>query len=280
MTAFQHDDHISLAQSKLQLSNGAELAYFDSAPEAASAPVLVLLHGYCGSSAYWEAIVSELAPEIRVIAPDARGHGRSSSPADEIYTMELYAQDIADMLDQLQVDHAVMLGHSLGGYITLAFAERYAVRLSGFGLIHSTPLEDSGEAKQNRDKAVAAIEEQGLAPFIDGLIPKLFAQHNQNNHQEAIARGKRIGYGTQLEGAIRTAKGMKARVDRTHVIRESKLPVLLVAGANDGIIPVANTFAAANEKTTKAELAEAGHMGMMEQPQQLAAVMRRFVMSI
>lgn len=284
MTNEEHGNVQSIAQRKLFLNNGAELAYYDSHPHDGGAEdgiseVVVLLHGYCGSSAYWERIVEELEQSVRIIAPDARGHGRSSAPNDEIYSMETYAEDLAELLIKLQIHNAVLLGHSLGGYITLAFAEKYAKKLSAFGLIHSTALPDSDAAKENRDKAVSALEQNGIQPFVDGLIPKLFAPASLEAQQGEVERGKQIGYGTSVQGAIATAKGMKARSGRKHIIEKSELPVLLVAGANDKVIPPESVFAAANGATTKVELGSSGHMGMVEQPKELISAIVSFVNS-
>ncbi|CAM4347575.1 pimeloyl-ACP methyl ester carboxylesterase [Paenibacillus endophyticus] len=272
----------SIAQRKVLLNNGLELAYYDSHPHDGGAAdditeVVVLLHGYCGSSAYWEQIVEELEQSVRILALDARGHGRSSAPEEEVYTMEKYADDVAELLIKLNVHNAVLLGHSLGGYITLAFAEKYSKKLSAIGLIHSTALPDGEAAKENRDKAVAALEQNGVPAFIDGLIPKLFAPANLEALQGEVERGKVIGYGTSLRGAVATAKGMKAREDRKHVIEQLELPVLLVAGANDKVIPLESAFAAVNAQTTKVQLDSAGHMGMVEQPKALIAAIRSFV---
>jgi pimeloyl-ACP methyl ester carboxylesterase len=277
-------EKISIAQRKLFLNNGVELAYYDSHPDDGGAAdgiteVIVLLHGYCGSSAYWEPIVDELEQYVRIIAPDARGHGRSSATNEDIYTMEMYAEDVAQMLITLQIHNAVLLGHSLGGYITLALAEMYAKKLSGFGLIHSTALEDSEAAKQNRDKAVAALEESGVQPFVDGLIPKLFAPANVEAMPSEIERAKQIGYGTSLQGAVGTARGMKIRANRTHIIEQTELPVLLVSGANDKVIPTESTFAATNGSTVKVVLGSAGHMGMVEQPKELVQAILSFMKS-
>lgn len=273
----------SIAQRKLFLNNGAELAYYDSHPDGGSedgiTEVIVLLHGYCGSSAYWEHIIEELEQSVRIIAPDARGHGRSSAPGDDTYTMEMYAEDIAEILIKLQIHNAVLLGHSLGGYITLAFAEKYSKKLSGFGLIHSTALEDSETAKKNRDKAVDSLSQNGVQAFVDGLIPKLFAPANVEVLQDEVERCKQIGYDTALQGAISTARGMKARANRTQVIEKSELPVLLVAGVNDKVIPIESAFAAVNGATVKVELDSAGHMGMIEQPKELIAAILRFMRS-
>lgn len=271
---------VTIAQEEVTLPGGVKLAYFDSKESHGLHTALVLLHGYCGSSAYWEKIVDEMAASIRIIAPDARGHGVSSSPEDPTYTMEMFAEDLAGLLDALGIKKAIVLGHSLGGYITLAFAERYPDRLDAFGLIHSSPLPDSETAKENRDKAVAAIEADGVGKFVDGLIPKLFAQDRLDDMEPELRRCKTIGYATSKHGAMATARGMKARPDRRSVIQESQLPVLLVAGAQDGIIPTVNTFVAIGGKTTKVELEQAGHMSMQECSAQLAEELASFVRSI
>ncbi|WP_168119756.1 alpha/beta hydrolase [Paenibacillus sp. HB172176] len=267
---------ISIANASISLGSGSKLAYYDSGPGDASVAPLVLLHGYCGSSAYWEMVVAELATNRRIIAPDARGHGSSDAPSDEIYTMERFSDDLNELLGRLNIDQAIIMGHSLGGYIALAYAERHSGALAGFGLVHSTPLPDSDEAKANRDKAVQALEERGIAPFVEGLLPKLFAQDGIDLHQEQLFRGKEIGYGTSLHGAIATAKGMKERESRVHVVEGLSVPVLLAAGTKDGVIPVSSTFAASNGRTTKAEL-PSGHMSMMECPDRLVRAILSFV---
>ncbi|MCR2803451.1 alpha/beta fold hydrolase [Paenibacillus soyae] len=276
----EQDLKVSIAQEEVTLNNGTRLAYFDSKESHGLDTALVLLHGYCGSSAYWEKIVDELAASIRIIAPDARGHGDSSSPDDETYSMELYADDLAGLLEAIGVERAVVLGHSLGGYIALAFAERYEDRLAAFGLIHSTSLPDGETAKSNRDKAIETIGSKGVKEFVDGLIPKLFAQDRLDDMQPELERCKAIGYATSQHGAMATARGMKIRIDRSSVIKETKLPVLLVAGAQDGIIPASSTFAAIGADTRKVELEQAGHMSMQECSAQLAEEIASFVRSV
>ncbi|WP_051317056.1 alpha/beta fold hydrolase [Ectobacillus panaciterrae] len=105
---------------------------------------IVLLHGFCGSHAYWEKVIPELAKNCRVIAPDLRGHGKSSVTESD-YSIQDMAEDIKHLLDKLETDKATIFSHSLGGYIVLAFAERYSERLKGFSLVHSTAYPDSEE---------------------------------------------------------------------------------------------------------------------------------------
>ena len=271
---------ISIANQYVTLESGLELAYYDSGDMGPKEPVLVLLHGYCGSSSYWEQVIPELGRYARIIAPDARGHGISAAPADEVYSMEAFAGDVEELLGKLGIHEAVMLGHSLGGYITLSYAEQYGGRLAAFGLLHSTTLPDSDAAKGKRDAAIATIEGDGVDVFVEGLVPKLFAEDRLEELDMAVARGKEIGRGTSQHGAAATARGMKERPDRGFVIRGARMPVLIVAGDKDGIIPADSAFAATGETTTIVRLGEAGHMSMLECAEDLKAGIRDFLASV
>lgn len=268
---------LSIANQSVTLPSGVSLAYYDSLDT--NKPVVVLLHGYCGSSAYWEQVVTSLSEEARIIALDLRGHGRSSDETgtEETNAMELYADDLAAMLDQLEITKACVLGHSLGGYITLAFAERYSEKLSAFGLVHSTSLPDGDAAKENRDNAVAAIKKDGVASFVEGLVPKLYAPDNKIAMPEQVENSIAIGKGTSSAGAIGAAKGMKVRPDRTEVLKQTKLPLLLLAGEQDQIIPAERTFLVEGSHVTQVKLADAGHMGMIEQPEAFSEAVLGFI---
>ncbi len=245
----------------------------------AIAPV-VLLHGYCGSRQYWDAVVPLLSAEYDVVVPDLRGHGESPAPEQQIYSMEQLADDTVALLDRLGIAQAYVIGHSLGGYATLALAERHPDRLLGFGLVHSTSLPDTDAGKEGRIKAADQIRMTGIQPFVDGLIPKLFAQEHQQRPDivKQIAHAKEIGYGTSTQGAIGCAMGMRERPDRTHVLQQTQLPVLLLAGERDEVIPPARRFPVeARPNIMTATLPETGHMSMMEDPAASAQVLLAFL---
>lgn len=244
--------------------------------EAGSGVPLVLLHGYCGSHRYWDDAAALLAERYRVITPDLRGHG--DSPAtDGGYTMESLAEDTLRLLDRLGIERAFLFGHSLGGYVTLSFAEQYAVRLIGFGLVHSTSYPDSDFAKANRDKAVDTINNDGVAAFVNGLVPKLFAPEHRNEQQGPMRKAIEIGYGTSSQGAIGCALGMRDRPDRTPVLQHASLPILLLAGEKDEVIAEERRFPVTGTLVTRVTLAGVGHMSMMENPSALADAIGAFV---
>jgi pimeloyl-ACP methyl ester carboxylesterase len=254
------------------VEGGAKFAY----NEQGSGQAVVLLHGFCGSSAYWDELLPLLPDHYHWIMPDLRGHGESGAPAGD-YTMDAFANDLAQMIKGLETGPVIMLGHSLGGYITLAFAERYPELLSGFGLIHSTGFPDNEAGKEGRLKAITTIEEKGLPAFIEGLIPKLFAPEHLESMPEAVAKAKQIGEETDPQAAIRTLQGMRTRPDRNHVLAEAKVPVLLIAGEQDQIIAVERTFSVSSGLITQVQINEAAHMSMVEAPQSLLEAIETFL---
>ncbi|MGG1664172.1 alpha/beta fold hydrolase [Brevibacillus sp. NRS-1366] len=254
------------------LKNDLKVAYVE---EGVKEPI-ILLHGFCGSSGYWKKVIPLLAESHRVIAVDLRGHGASLAP-NEPYTMEQFAHDLALFVDELGISRFHLFGHSLGGYVTLAFAEKYADKLAGFGLIHSTPFPDDEAAKANRDKGAASIRENGMEPFIKALVPKLFAKDHVATMPDEVQMTKEIGLSTIPIGAINTLIGMRDRMDRQHVLQETNLPVLLVAGEEDQVIPSERTFTVAGDHIEQVLLPNVGHMGMLEAPEELAGAIGRFL---
>jgi 3-oxoadipate enol-lactonase len=256
----------------VELKNGVKLAYEDVGEKEP----IVLLHGFCGSSQYWKKVIPLLSASHRVIAPDLRGHGASSAP-DETYTMERFAEDLALFVDALGLSGIHLFGHSLGGYVTLAFAQKHADKLASYGLIHSTGFPDDEAAKANRDKGARSIAENGLEPFIKALVPKLFAPSHVASMPGEVQLAKEIGLSTDPAGARHTLAGMRDRPDRRHVLEATGKPVLLVAGEQDQIIPPAKTFTADGPLVTQVLIRGAGHMGMLETPEELAANIARFL---
>ncbi|ASA24164.1 alpha/beta fold hydrolase [Paenibacillus donghaensis] len=253
---------------------GSNLCYSDQG----SGDVIVLLHGFCGSAEYWEHVVPFLSGSYRVIAPDLRGHGSSDAPLGA-YSIEQMADDVVTLLDALEVQEAIVLGHSLGGYITLSLVQRYASRLKGFGLIHSTGYPDSDEAKEKRLASIGKIQNEGITAFVDGLVPGLFAPATVENSPLLVDRVKEIGYRTPPHGAVGAAMAMRERPDRRDVLSSSELPVLLVAGAEDTHVTPERIFTTDKANVTQATISGAGHMSLYEAPQQLAEILKDFALA-
>ncbi|WP_273126130.1 alpha/beta fold hydrolase [Metabacillus sp. HB246100] len=240
---------------------------------------VVLIHGFCGDSQYWKYIVPQLVAKNRVITVDIRGHGHSSTPKDEFEIMDL-ADDLDKLLTSLHIDRATLIGHSLGGYISIAFAEKYPEKLCGLSMVHSTTLPDTDEAKKNRDNGILLIEEEGIKPYIQQLIPKLFAAGSHETLANEIDLVKKIGYRTSDLGAIECLKSMKNRPNRNHVLKNLSLPVLLVAGELDDILPLERTFSVSGTNISQHTIKESGHMSMLEKPDELSEVLIGFLDNI
>lgn len=249
-----------------------EISFYD---EGNGKPI-VLIHGFAGGKEYWDKVLPDLAKENRVIALDLPGHG-GSGMGKESYSIEDMADVIKDFLDHLGLKKVTMFGHSLGGYITLAFAELYPQYLNGFSLIHSTGNPDTDEAKKGRDTNSKKILEEGPGSFIDGLSKKLFSPDNLDLNMDEIAETVNIGLKTSVKGLVSALTAMKNRPDRNYVLEETGLPVLLVAGELDQIVPPEKTFTVDRQNIQKNIIRNSGHMSMFEQPQDLVRAMNVFL---
>ncbi|MGM0845468.1 MAG: alpha/beta fold hydrolase [Bacillota bacterium] len=236
---------------------------------------VILLHGFCGNSDYWERVMP-LLDQFRVIAVDLRGHGESGIPEGG-YSIDDMAKDIYYFMDQKQLKDVYMLGHSLGGYVTLSFAENFPDKLKGYGLIHSTPMPDDESAKEKRTDSIKKIESEGMHAFIDELVPNLFNRDRLEELKVEVDKAKEIGYNTSPAGAKETLKAMRSRGGFQHVIENSRLPVLLVAGAKDQVVPKEKTFISDGGHIKKVLLEESGHMGIFEEPEKLAYEIKNFL---
>ncbi|MCR8657304.1 alpha/beta fold hydrolase [Paenibacillus endoradicis] len=267
---------LTLATNEYTLLTGETIFYYDSAPQAdQELTTIVLLHGYCGSSAYFSKLILLLSDQYRILVPDLVGHGKSTASEQSTYTMELAASWIDEWILNTGINNVHLFGHSLGGYITLAIAERNPTYLRSFGLLHSTALPDSDQAKANRDIAIETVQEQGVASFVSGLVVKLFAE--PESQPTLLDYALKIGQIASPSSVIGYAKGMQQRLDRTDIIRNASLPVLLVSGGKDRIVTSEGTFAGSNQHTSCHIIADSGHMGMLETPEQLTLIIKQFL---
>ena len=261
--------------SKKEKARDTEMSFIDKG----KGDPIVLIHGFAGCKDYWKKIIPQLASEHRVIALDLPGHGESGMRQDR-YSIEDMASTIKELLDQLGLDQVTMFGHSLGGYITLAFAELYPEYLKGFSLVHSTANPDSEEAKEAREINAKKVQEEGTEQFIEGLSRKLFSPENIEANSSEIEETVKIGMNTKVEGLVSALMAMKNRPDRNHVLENSELPVLLIAGEKDQIIPAEKTFTVSKQNIEEKVIQNAGHMSMYEQPEELVKVMKDFLTKI
>lgn len=243
--------------------------------EMGEGKTVILVHGFCGSKDYWTEVQERLSQSFHVIAVDVRGHGDTQST--EIgYSIHDMAEDLFLFYKEKKLQDTYLFGHSMGGYITLDFAKNHPDLLHGFGIVHSTANPDSEEAKEKRTVNATNVEKQGLIYLLKDLIPGLLSKDKQQREmlEELIAIGKQ----TAPSGAIGALMAMKNRPDYNQVLEDTKLPVLLVAGAKDDLMPPEKVFSVHSNQITSVVIDEAGHMGMKETPERMTEVITEFVM--
>jgi pimeloyl-ACP methyl ester carboxylesterase len=228
---------------------------------------IVLLHGYLESMHIWDYFADELKHFYRVISVDLPGHGQSGI-IDSTHTMELMADAVLEIADFLSLDKFIPVGHSMGGYVTLAIAEKAMERLSGFCLFHSTPFADSEEKKENRDREIELVKQGKKELIVNINIPKAFANDNLERFEAEIIRAKEIAINTPEKGIIAALRGMKLRPDRTSIVKESPVPVLWITGKNDNYIDYNYIQSKANllKNGKLLTIENVGHMGFIEEP--------------
>lgn len=240
---------------------------------------VVLVHGVAEDGAIWYEQVSFLKNHCRVIVPDLPGSGKSELLKKEDVTIADYAACINALLQLEKVESCIMLGHSMGGYITLAFAEVYAGKLNGFGFVHSTAFADSEDKVATRKKAITFIEEYGVYPFLKNTTPNLFSDSFKKDHPEKITDLIEQGKIFSKEALVQYYNAMISRPDRTGVLKNSNLPVLFIVGSEDKAAPLEDLLKQVHlPKVSHLHIIEkVGHMGMWEKPAQLNQYLLQFI---
>lgn len=246
--------------------------------EGTGTPVL-LLHGYLESHKIWFPFAEKLSKTCRVICPDIPGHG-SSEIIQSVHTMELMASYVKKLLDKLSVKNCILIGHSMGGYVALAFAEKYPEYLKGLVLFHSVPFADTDDKKINRDKEIDLIWQGKKRMLINTNIPKAFADMNLIRFKKEIAKAKRIGRNNPDAGIVALLEGMKQRPDRTTVVSHCKMPFLWILGRKDNYINFEQVYKKIIDIKNVHQilvLDNSGHMGFIEEAETSLEALRKFI---
>lgn len=240
---------------------------------------VVLLHGYLESMYVWDDFTSLLTPSVRVITVDIPGHGISEVKG-EVHTMEMVADVLHEMLNSLGIEKVTMVGHSMGGYVSLAFCARYPEQLEGLVLLSSSPNPDTDLKKENRRREIALVR-AGKKDALARVAPEAgFAEHNRRRLKSYIDDLVECVHITEDDGIVALLGGMIERVDQNEMLRKCNVPQLFIMGKHDVYIPVeaAEAIIANNPQAEVAWLENSGHMGFIEEPEACAEALLKFVL--
>lgn len=259
-----------------------QLSEFSMAVEDRGAGLPVLfIHGYPLNNQIWQPQVEGLCDVARILAPDLRGHGDSEA-APGAYTMEAHAQDCHELLEKLEIhDKVVVCGLSMGGYIALAFYRLFPHRVAGMVLASTQAAADSPEARANRDKSIQLLQEKGIRPIATGMASKLLSAQSlaaQPHLEEKLINLMMHNSLIAVQGDL---QGMKVRMDSTPWLESIQVPVLIIHGAEDAIVPMEKAIQM-QERIPQARLCAipaAAHLNNLEQPALFNDCMRSFLES-
>ncbi len=238
---------------------------------------VMLVHGFAEDHRVWDLQVAQLEKRFMLILPDLPGSGSSELTQD--VSMENLAGSLHAILEKEKIDSAVMLGHSMGGYVTLAFVEKYPSMLKALGLVHSTAYADTEEKKQNRKKGIDFITAHGVQEFLKTTTPNLFSDHTKQYNPGLVEA--LINQYKDMDAAALKAyyEAMMQRPDRTEMLKNFSRPVLFLAGEQDSVIPYEDVV----QQSGLALLSYlhvlhlSGHMGMWEEPNESSFILEEFI---
>ena len=241
-----------------------------------SGPALVLLHGFLESMAIWDDFANALSKTNKVITIDLPGFGKTEVFSDN-HSMEMMADTVEAVLETENIKHCLLAGHSMGGYVSLAFAKKYGHRLKGLVLFHSHAAADDEQGKINRDRTIEIVM-KNHKDFIAGFIPLLFAEQNIEKFSEKIETLKAISLKTSAQGVMAALAGMRDREDHTALLSQLEIPVLFIAGKQDSRIPIEKILPqiALPKHSEALILDNVGHMGFVEARKQTLRTLAHF----
>jgi pimeloyl-ACP methyl ester carboxylesterase len=239
---------------------------------------IVLLHGFLENKKMWDAFIPEWSKKFRIITIDLLGHGETGCMG-YVHSMENNADVVHEVLAELRLRKAILVGHSMGGYVALAFAELYPDVVKGLVLLNSTSRADSEERKTNRDRAIKAVK-QSFQNFISLSISNLFSEENRERLSESIENVKKEALKTPLQGIVASLEGMKIRIDREVLLHLTPYPKLLVLGKKDPVLNYEETKEQIEDTQVQLLSYPDGHMSHIENQDVLRIELLQFFKAV
>ena len=239
---------------------------------------VVLIHGYPFNRSLWNEQVEALSSRYRVVTPDLRGFGESDS-SEGPATMNRMAQDVAKLMDHLDIDQAVIGGLSMGGYVALAFCKQFPARVRALVLADTRAQADTEDAKQTRRQQAEKALAEGMAGIADTMLPKLLTPETVSKRPEVVKRVRDMMLKTKPQGAASALLGMAEREDQTEFISTIRVPTMILVGREDAITPLADSETMQSKISTShlVVLDNAGHVSNVEQTDQFNFALSAFL---
>lgn len=256
------------------LFKNSKISYSDTGKGTA----IVLLHGFLENQTMWQDIVPELSKKYRIITIDLLGHGNTECMG-YIHSMEDNADMVHEVLSELRIRKAILVGHSMGGYVALAYAELYPETLKGLVLLNSTSRADSEERKINRSRAIKVVKKD-YTTFIRISISNLFSEDNRERLSSEIQKVTAEALKTPLQGIVASLEGMKIRKDREVLLHFAPYPKLLVLGKKDPVLNYEDNREQIENTNMQLTTFPDGHMSHIENKDELLKVLLQFFKGI
>lgn len=234
---------------------------------------MVLLHGFLENSTMWDEIKKALVKKYRIITIDLLGHGQTGC-LGYLHTMEMMAEAVEVVLHHLKIRKSIFVGHSMGGYVSLAFAEKKPDAIKTLVLLNSTSRADSEEKKKNRDRAIALVKKEHKS-FIRMSISNLFRPKNRKVFSEKIRLVKKEALKTPVQGIIAALEGMKTRNDREVLLHFSPYKKVLIIGEKDPVLDYDSLIDQVQNSGTQLVEFNDGHMSHIENKDALISVLKK-----
>ncbi|ARS37312.1 alpha/beta fold hydrolase [Pontibacter actiniarum] len=249
--------------------------------DTGSGDVLVFLHGFCESKQVWAEFIQPLQQKFRTVALDLPGFGENTDNVSS-YTMESMADYVKQKLEELNVRRFILVGHSMGGYVSMAFAEKYGHMLNGLCMFQSTAFADTDEKKEQRSKSIDYVERHGVVNFINPFVEPLFYRENRQRLAQEIEMMKEIGRATPQPSVTGALAAMRDRPDRAEVLQQLKCPVLFIFGKDDGAVPLEKALEQCHLPGNSMVyfLEKTGHMAMFERTYETRKTLEKFAETI
>ena len=237
---------------------------------------LILIHGFCESKEMWKTFSQHLSNSYQVFCPDLPGFGESPIGQDQI-SLEEVAVWLQEWMEEKEVQNPIVIGHSLGGYVTLALVELMEKKLKAIGLFHSTAFPDDEEKKKTRNKTIDFVKKHGVDKFMDSFVPPLFAERHRIEQAGKIEELIELGKKSSKKGVLAFIAAMRDRKDRFEVWKTFQGPKLMIAGELDPAVKIESSRLHKPFTTQYHELKDVGHMGMFEAEKETLELVNRFL---